>query len=171
MNTVIRLGTPADARALAELAERTFRETFEGSTSAENMAAHLAHTYGESRQRAELKDPDMTTLLVDVDGTLAGFAMVRPGETPACVTGEAPIELWRFYIDRAWHGKGLAQSLMYRVVDECVRRGARTLWLGVWEHNHRAQAFYAKFGFSDAGSHVYLVGSDAQTDRVYVRAL
>ena len=40
------------------------------------------------------------------------------------------------------------------------------LWLGVWERNPRAQAFYRKSGFADVGSQVFLVGTDAQTDRV-----
>jgi ribosomal protein S18 acetylase RimI-like enzyme len=41
----------------------------------------------------------------------------------------------------------------------------------VWEHNVRAVRFYAKHGFRDVGSHVFVLGSDVQTDRVMVRQL
>ena len=90
---------------------------------------------------------------------------------PDCVTGPEPIELWRFYVDRPWHGRGIAQALMERVKAAARERGAKTLWLGVWERNDRARAFYAKCGFADAGEHIFLFGTDPQTDRVMVTSL
>jgi len=164
-----RRGVIADAPALAELAARTFRETFSDGASAEDMALHLAEAYGISQQRRELEDSDITTLLVDIDGQLVGYAQVRSGETPACVTGESPLELWRFYVAQQFHGRGIAQSLMAAVALEAQKRGGRTLWLGVWERNARAIAFYNKSGFRDVGSHVFMVGNDAQTDRILAR--
>ena len=171
MDIVIRLGAAVDATLLAELAARTFQETFEADNRPEDMALHLARAYGTSQQQKELLDPDITTLLVEADGELAGYAQVRSGEVPECVTGESPIELWRFYVAQPWHGRGVAQALMRRVELEASRRGARTMWLGVWEHNARAKAFYRKNGFVDAGSHVFMVGTDAQTDLILVRQL
>jgi ribosomal protein S18 acetylase RimI-like enzyme len=135
------------------------------------MALHLTRAYGTRQQQRELLDADITTLLAEVDGELAGYAQVRSGEVPECVTGESPVELWRFYVSQSWHGRGVAQALMHRVELEAFRRGARTVWLGVWEHNARAQAFYRKNGFVDVGSHVFMVGTDAQTDRILVRQL
>ena len=46
------------------------------------------------------------------------------------------------------------------------RRGATSMWLGVWERNERAKAFYAKHGFQKVGSQIFVVGSDPQTDHV-----
>jgi len=171
MNIVIRLGTAIDAASLAELAARTFRETFAADNSREDMALYLASAYGASQQQEELIDPDITTLLAEVDGQLAGYAQLRSGEAPECVTGESPIELWRFYVAQSWHGRGIAQALMRQAELEAARRGARTMRLGVWEHNARAKAFYGKNGFVDVGSHVFMVGTDAQTDRILVRQL
>jgi len=74
-------------------------------------------------------------------------------------------------VDHAWHGRGIAQRLMQATIDEAAAAGATTVWLGVWEHNARAIAFYGKHGFVDVGSHEFLVGSDPQTDRVMVRNL
>jgi len=171
MSMAIRAGAVADAPALAELAASTFRDTFAAENRPEDMALHLASAYGPSQQAKELADPDISTLLVEVDGQLAGYAQLRSGETPVCVIGEAPIELWRFYVAQSWHGRGIAQALMQRVESDAVRRGARTLWLGVWERNDRAKAYYKKTGFTDVGSHVFMVGEDAQTDRILVRPL
>ena len=168
---VIRRGTAADAAALAELAARTFNETFAADNRPEDIELHSAQAYGEALQLQEILDPEIVTLLVEVEGQLAGYAQLRSGNTPECVTGENPIELWRFYVAQPWHGRGIAQSLMRSVEVNALDRGARTLWLGVWERNERAKAFYRKTDFCDVGSHVYMVGTDAQTDRILARPL
>jgi ribosomal protein S18 acetylase RimI-like enzyme len=168
---IIRSGTQDDAEALAELAARTFHETFAADNRPEDLEVYMAGAYGVSQQRRELSNPDIATLLVEVEGQLVGYAQVRSGISPVCVTGEAPIELWRFYIAQSLHGRGVARTLMDRVISEACRRGGRTLWLGVWERNQRAKAFYGKIGFVDVGSHVFMVGTDAQTDRLMMMAL
>lgn len=156
---------------LADLARTTFYDAFAGSNDASDMALHLKRAYGVPQQTAELQDPDMTTLLVEQEGTPVAYAQIRNDHVPECVTGPAPVELWRFYVHREWHGRGVAQALMDRVKAEARERGARTLWLGVWEHNDRARAFYAKCGFTDAGEHIFLFGTDPQTDRVMTTTL
>ena len=169
MTPNIRLGLATDAAALAALAVRTFRDTYEPHNTPEDMALHIAQAFGLSQQSRELADPAIITLVVEIRSDLAGYAQLRRKRPPACVEGEQPIELWRFYVDRAWHGKGIAQALMERVDAEAARAGARTLWLGVWERNDRALAYYRKSRFVDVGSHTFVVGGDAQTDRVMVR--
>jgi ribosomal protein S18 acetylase RimI-like enzyme len=77
----------------------------------------------------------------------------------------------RFYVDPIRHGHGIAQTLMDAVLTTARADAAHTIWLGVWERNPRAIAFYRKCGFEDVGSHPFLVGTDLQTDRVMTRAL
>lgn len=162
---------PADAAGLADLAARTFRDTFAADNNPEDLTVHMAQAYGPIQQGRELEDPDIATLLVDVGEELAAYAQLRRGPVPPCVTADAPIELWRFYVSQGWHGRGIAQALMRRVEEDAGRAGARTLWLGVWERNERAKAFYRKCGFVDVGTHVFMVGSDAQTDHIMVRPI
>jgi len=167
----IRVATAADAAVVSELARRTFHDTFAASNDPADMALYLAGAFSIDIQTRELNDRDVTTLLVEEAGTAIGYAMLRTDHVPECVRGPDPIELWRFYVDRAWHGRGVAAALMARVTTAAQQRGAKTLWLGVWERNDRARAFYTKCGFVDAGEHIFLFGSDPQTDRVMVTAL
>lgn len=166
---VIRRGVPADAERLAELAARTFRDTFAADNRPEDMDAHEVEAYGPDIQRRELENPRMTTLIADSGEELAAFAQVRRDPAPPCVTGDVPVELWRFYVDKKWHGLGIAQELMQHVLAEAKALGGRTIWLGVWERNERAKAFYRKAGFADVGSQTFMVGADVQTDRVMSR--
>jgi hypothetical protein len=47
--------------------------------------------------------------------------------------------------------------------------GAKYLWLGVWERNARARAFYKKSGFAEIGEQHFQLGSDRQRDLVMIR--
>ena len=163
---LIRHGVLADAPLLAAVARHTFYQTFALLNEPSDMALHLERSYGITQQSAELTDPLVVTLLVEAGGEVIGYAQVREGEVPECVTGPKAIELWRFYVLRQWHGQGIAQALMERVRAEAAARSATTLWLGVWDQNPRAQAFYRKCGFVDVGEHVFLFGTDPQRDRV-----
>jgi ribosomal protein S18 acetylase RimI-like enzyme len=167
----IRRATEADVAALTEFGARTFRESFAKDNTAEDMERHLASAWRPELQRAEIADASIDTLLAESRGALAGYAMVRERLPPPGVSALAPIELWRFYVDRPWQGRGLAQGLMRAVEERARARGGRELWLGVWERNERAQAFYRKCGFERVGSQIFVVGTDPQTDHVMLRSL
>jgi len=164
----IRRAGPADAAALAEFAARTFAETYGPDNEPDHMTAHLASSYGLEQQSRELADPAYRTVVAELESELAGYAQLRKGATPACVSHASPVELYRFYVDRPWHGTGLAQELMYAAHLAAGELGGAHLWLGVWEHNLRARAFYDKVGFGDVGTQSFYVGPDKQTDRVLV---
>jgi ribosomal protein S18 acetylase RimI-like enzyme len=167
----IRRAAPGDAASLAVFAARTFRETFEADNTAEDLALYLEANYSPERQGAELRDPGVVTLIAEDGRRVAAYAQLREGRAPECVAGTAPIEIRRFYVDQAWQGRGVAQALMVASIEAAMERGARTLWLAVWERNLRAQAFYRKCGFEDCGAQEFVLGRDRQTDRVMVRAL
>jgi ribosomal protein S18 acetylase RimI-like enzyme len=164
----LRRATPADAAALAALAARIFTETFAADTRPDDLAEFLAKSYGVWQQSEEISDPGVVTLLAEAPAGLAAYAQVRRGKPPACVAGEAPVELWRFYVQRDWHGGGLAHRLMAAAMEAARELGGRHLWLSVWERNPRAIAFYEKHGFRDVGAEDFWVGSDCQMDRILV---
>ncbi len=171
MSVAVRLAGPADAAGLASLAERTFRETYAAENTPENMELFVAGHFRTALQAAELRDPSMLTLVSDVDGRPAGYAQLVRSEAPPSVTGTSPMEIHRFYVDRPWHGQGIARTLMDAVVAAARRAGAHTLWLGVWEQNSRAIAFYRKCGFADVGTQTFVLGTDHQRDLVLARSL
>jgi ribosomal protein S18 acetylase RimI-like enzyme len=168
----IRRATSADAVVLSEFGARTFFEAFAIDNSPEDMRLHLHSAWRPELQRAEIADPSLDTLLAcDAGGALAGFAQLRANHAPAGVVTRGAIELKRFYVDKPWQGRGLARRLMDAVEVRARERGARELWLGVWERNPRAQAFYRKCGFRQVGTQVFVVGTDPQTDHVMLREL
>jgi ribosomal protein S18 acetylase RimI-like enzyme len=172
MKTIaIRRAVAADAAVLAELAMRTFNDTFAGVNTPADMAAHNARTYGIDIQRAEIAAPSIRTLLAERDGHTIAYAQLRDEAVPGCVATRPTIELWRIYVDKAAIGAGVARELMAAVLAEAAASGAKSLWLGVWERNSRAISFYRKFAFVEVGSHRFTLGSDVQNDLIFERAL
>jgi ribosomal protein S18 acetylase RimI-like enzyme len=168
---VTRAG-PADAVRLAGFGRRVFHAAFAAGNDPADLEAYVASAYTPDAQARELADASVTTLLAqDPEGVLLAFAQVRAADVPECVADETAVELWRFYVDQAWHGRGVARTLMDAACDEARARGARTVWLGVWEHNPRAKAFYAKCGFVPVGTHVFVFGREDQTDEIWQKAL
>jgi ribosomal protein S18 acetylase RimI-like enzyme len=167
--TTIRRASAFDSHRLSAFARRTFHETFAPQNTPEDMEAYLSSAFSDARQLSEIEDPDTITLLVEDDEALAGYAQLRAGEPPSCVPDRRAIELVRFYVDPAQQGRGLAHKLMLAALNAASPL-AQTVWLGVWERNARALAFYAKWAFVDVGSHIFQLGSDRQTDRILWRA-
>jgi ribosomal protein S18 acetylase RimI-like enzyme len=164
----IREGLESDAPALAAFAARTFEEAFGADNRPADMQEHLSRAFGIAQQTRELLDPNMVTLLTHQGDVLVAFAQVQRKQPPSCVMAVQPIELHRFYVDRPAHGRGIAQQLMNAVHNVARSFGGEHLWLGVWERNPRAIAFYKKSGFADCGSTVFYVGEDPQFDSLFI---
>ena len=161
----IRSAGLEDATLLADLAARTFRDAFGPANRPEDLVLHLRTHYTSERMQAELADPGGVTLLAEIAGQLAGYAQLAEQEPPLAL-GPGGLMLHRFYLEQLWIGRGIAGPLMDAVRDVARRRGARYLWLTVWQENPRAVAFYRKCGFVEAGTTTFTVGSDPQVDWV-----
>lgn len=169
---LIRPAVPSDAPVLAAFAESAFVDTFAADNTAGDMAAYLAEAFGEAQQRAELTDPACTVLFAEREGEPVGYAMLRDGAVPSGMTsvdlGNA-MEIARLYAGKRWIGTGVGAALMQACLDLSAAHGCEWTWLGVWERNARAIAFYSRWGFTDVGSQHFQLGADKQTDRIMAR--
>lgn len=163
---LIRQATPDDAKPLTDLAYTTFWDAFahHPKNAPDDLNHYMRQAFNLEQITEELSEPSSIFLIAEIDGKAAGYAKLITGSTEAGITAERPIELSRLYSHQEYIGKGVGQSLM----DACFERarcdGHDVMWLGVWEHNPRAQRFYEKNGFRVVGSHTFQLGSDPQTD-------
>lgn len=165
---MVRRAEPDDAEALAHLAERTFRDTFATENNPIDMDLYCAESFGTEIQRQEILDANYVTLLAEVERQLVAFVQVRLQSPKACVVADRPSELYRLYVSSEWHGRGVAHDLMAHVLSTAAHAGADSIWLGVWEHNPRAIAFYRKYGFRVVGEHGFQFGRELQHDLIMV---
>ena len=168
---VFRRAIVDDTTALAELAEKTFRDTFAAQNSEWDLNEYCSKNFGSQIQLSEIENANTVTILAQVDGVLAGYSQLRLQSPKECVPSDSTAELCRFYISQEFHGRGLAQALIHEVFDVASQSSVQSIWLGVWEHNLRAIAFYKKYGFEMVGEHTFLFGNDPQRDLIMAFSL
>ncbi len=167
----IRRAAAPDADLLAQLGRQTFFDSFASFNTPDNITAYLAASFNLVKQSAELAEPGTTFLIAQVGDETVGYARLHAGPPEECVRGPMPIELVRIYAVKAWIGHGVGAALMQACLDEAARQGYQTIWLGVWEQNPRAIAFYEKWGFQKVGTHNFQLGDEAQTDWIMERTV
>jgi ribosomal protein S18 acetylase RimI-like enzyme len=163
-NIKIREAGPADAEFVADMARRTFIDSFAHHNSEENMRIFLEEQNPKERQMAEVGAAGRHFLIAYFGEEPAGYVSLRIVHPPKELQGEKAIEIVQIYSEKKLIGKGVGAALMQAALELAQQKGFDWVWLGVWEHNHRAQAFYRKWGFERFGDHVFFVGLDAQTD-------
>lgn len=168
---IYRNAATADAVALAAFAGDTFCETFAHLYPLEDLAAFLSAKYTPEVFRAELADPRTHYRLAIEGDEIIGYCKTG-GAFDLPVEREArSVELHRLYVQTRVKGAGVAKALMDEALDWARAQGAQAMYLSVWENNHRAQAFYRRYGFEHVGEHGFMVGRVRDRDFIWRRAL
>ena len=170
-SVTIRNAVTNDAEAIVSLAIKTFRDTFDEMNTPENMMLYLNSTFTLKRIREEMKEPGAVFFVAEIDDEIVGYARVRESKQPESESLAKPIELERLYVDKNLIGQRVGYMLMKSCLEYATDHQYETVWLGVWEHNHRAIDFYKKWGFSVFGDHIFLLGKDPQTDLLMKKKL
>lgn len=165
----IRYATAADNVLLAEMSAETFADSFAADNTPENMSTYLAASFSPEKQARELADTASRFLIIELDGKAVGYAKLSFGHAPAAVASQMPMEIVRIYARKEWIGKGVGAELIAASLREAEQAGCDVVWLGVWERNPRAIAFYRKWGFEQVGTQTFQLGEDLQNDWVMAR--
>ena len=168
----VRVLQATDAPAYSAFAERLFRETYTDGYDPADIDDYVSKSFSPERQAAEINERGGRVLVVeDARNGLLAFAHLRQTPTPSALAGRFALEISRFYVDRPWHGRGIARVLMSACVAEARSRGADALWLLVYQDNARAVAFYEKSGFRRAGTQPFQLGRRVDQDWLMVRVI
>lgn len=170
---VVRQATINDAKALTDLAYTTFWDAFahHPKNAPDDLNHYMRQAFNLEQTLKELEDEKSIFLIAEIEGEAAGYAKIILDNIEPGITAERPVELNRLYSHQQFLGKGIGQGLMDACIERARQEGRDVMWLGVWEHNPRAQRFYEKNGFRVMGSHVFVLGEDPQTDLLMQREL
>jgi RimJ/RimL family protein N-acetyltransferase len=160
-----------DAAALAALAEQTFIDTYSEQNDAQQIREHCRKNFGIPQQLNEINDSSYAVILAYQDQELVGFAQVVQNPPPDSIVADHAVALYRYYVKKEWHGKGIATPLLVEAEQAAKDFGAKQLWLGMWEHNARALAYYQKVGFQHVGWMDYEFGGVIERDYVLLKSL
>ncbi|MEL6676667.1 MAG: GNAT family N-acetyltransferase [Bacteroidota bacterium] len=162
--TKIRPIRQGEFEALVELGKKTFTETFGDCYPPEDLHQYLTEAFEPNKLQEEWAAGRCLYFLVTDKKELLGYAKLRhEGEYPT-LDGRPAIELERLYVRQGVIQKGLGSQLMEACLQKAKELGKGAMWLGVWEENHRARAFYEKWGFTVFGKHAYPIGETMDED-------
>jgi ribosomal protein S18 acetylase RimI-like enzyme len=155
---------PAQVAELRQLSIATFTETFASHNTPEDMTAYMATSFSLKQLTEELKHPHSAFFFVLQKGVPAGYLKLNWLDAQTYLTHKNGLEIERIYVLQQFKGQGLGHAMLQYAIDHARAMHKHYLWLGVWEHNTAAIAFYQHYGFSKTDTHPFALGSDVQTD-------
>lgn len=146
----------------------TYDETFRHLNTPETMQKYLSESFNRDKLLGELRNPDSTFYLMHIDDSLVGYLKLNEAPAQNDINDPMALEIERIYIYKQHQGKGLGKKLMKFALEKAAERKKRYAWLGVWEKNENAIAFYEKSGFKIAGKHSFRMGDEIQLDYIMI---
>jgi ribosomal protein S18 acetylase RimI-like enzyme len=167
----IRTATANDAAALSCFAAAVFPLGGRPAAHPSDLARYIAAELTAERFATMIQDRNSEILLAENANGLCGYSLVVEPSPHPQIEATAPAELRKFYIAPAYHGAGVADTLMQKLIANLESRRQDVAWLSVFSENPRAVAFYLRWGFHVVGTQDFLVGADRQMDFVMRRDL
>lgn len=167
--TAIELAKTRDAEAIAAFADGSFTHTFGTIYDPADLATFLAGWNPPERVRGQIASDDHDIALVRGGaGEILGYIKMGPVDfdLPDDQPTDDAVELHQLYVAEAAKGTGVAVALMEWGI-AWARERASILYLTVFTENHRAQAFYRRYGFYDVGRNEFRVGNHIDEDQFF----
>ena len=156
--------TVADTDTLLTLSRETFFHFFAHLNDPENMEAYASKAFTLQKIQAELSNANSRFYFAMLNGQITGYMKVNFGPAQTELQDNQTLEIERIYVLAEYHGKKIGHQLLNFALQTAKDQELKYVWLGVWEHNHKAIGFYEKHDFKTFGSHDFMLGSDQQTD-------
>lgn len=171
MTTTIKNCTLEDLHELQTISIETYTETFKEHNTPENLAAYLEQAYPLDKLERELGVPSSYFFFIYSGEQVAGYLKLNTDDAQTEPMGKDSLEVERIYVRKAFQKFGIGKQLLDKAIEMAKEQNKKTIWLGVWEDNDNAIAFYQKKGFVQTGSHSFYMGDDEQIDLIMVKTL
>lgn len=153
-----------DIDQLLAISKTTFIKAFEKDNNPEDFNSYINVAFNKDVLLAQLANQNSFFYFVYLDTQVIGYVKLNTADAQTELKAADSMELERIYVLEAFQGHGYGLGILRKVKGIALRAHKRFIWLGVWEKNTRAIAFYERNGFKTFGTHPYFIGSDKQTD-------
>ena len=171
MTMNIKKCTHEDLFILQKISYETFNDTFKSQNSPENMKAYLEAAFNLKQLEKELSNRSSEFFFVYFNNEIAGYLKTNTSDAQSEAMGAESLEIERIYIKNEFHKHGLGKFLLNKAIEIAMEHNKKEIWLGVWEKNENAIAFYKKMGFVQTGVHAFYMGDEEQMDLIMTKIL
>lgn len=168
MTEVRRIGKE-DLDVLLEVSIQTFTETFAEVNSEQDMQKYLDENLNLEKLKSELENPNSEFYISEDGKKVLGYLKLNFGDAQTEKISGKSLEIERIYVLKEFLRMKIGQFLFDKSLEIGKEKNLEYIWLGVWEKNERAIAFYERNDFEIFGKHDFVLGNDVQTDLLMKR--
>lgn len=155
-----------DLDELRQLMVITFYDTFSGSIGDQDLESYFASAYNPAVLLAEWEDEESEIYVVEKENHLVAYLKINWGLAQTEGRGQDRLEVQRIYVDKSQKRQGIGLEMIDFAINRARDLGFSYIWLGVWEHNYAAKAFYSQRGFTKVGQHEFPTGQQVDIDEI-----
>jgi diamine N-acetyltransferase len=167
MSFRLQKATTRNYKTLAALGRDTFSENFGEVNDPEDFNDYITKAFYPYKILIDLEQPDSEFYMVWHEKKAVGYCRINFDTELDELIGKKQVEIQQIYVSKAFKGQGLGTIMMNKAIQLAQKGNYDAIWLGVWEHNPDAIAFYERKGFRRVGQHIFQLGKDAQIDYLY----
>jgi ribosomal protein S18 acetylase RimI-like enzyme len=153
MSIAIRRWLRTDLPTIQRLLLDTWLDAYGSFIPRADLIGYHHDQYSQAKLEALFDDPDVTGLVAEVAGAVAGYAKLYHARS------EQRFYVHQLYILPASQGLGLGHRLMACAEERARELGADRIWLGVIVKNAQAVAWYKKMGYIVTETSPFVMGS------------
>jgi len=167
----IKKASIEDLETIKNVGRETFYETFAKNNSEEEMQKYLDESFSDERLKKELNTTDSQFFIAWEENNPIGYLKINTGDAQTELQDKTSLEIERIYVKSSHQGKKVGQILYDKALEIAEQERKEYIWLGVWEENLKAVNFYIKNGFVEFDKHIFVLGTDKQTDLMMKKVL
>jgi ribosomal protein S18 acetylase RimI-like enzyme len=171
MNLKIKRCEKDNLNVLIEISKETFISTFEDSNTEENLKEYIESAFNTNKMYEELLNENSVFYILYDDKIPVGYLKLNEGEGQSDIKDYNSLEIERIYVVKEFQGMGIGKILLDKAIEFALDRKKDYIWLGVWEKNEKALAFYKKNNFIKISQHSFFMGDDEQLDYIMKKDL
>lgn len=165
----IRKATNKDDAVIAALGKKTFTETYSEIGNNAVVQEYIEKKLSAENIREELEDPEAWFYIGFVNDEPVAFARLRYDRVAKGLTDKRAIEIEHIYVLKAYQGFKVGWEMMEKCKQVAICEKFDTMWLRVWQQNHKAIRFYLTAGFVVYETEQFSYGSNIPQDDFLMR--
>jgi diamine N-acetyltransferase len=154
----------ADFETLRTIARDTFVATYAAHNEPERFQKYVDASFSTEQMQREVAHVASHFFLIFEQTKCLGYLKLNEVSAQTDVYDPQSLEIERIYVVENAKGKGIGKSLIQKAIEVAIAKNLKYVWLGVWEKNPAAIAFYERMGFQKFAEHIFQIEDDAQTD-------
>ncbi|MGM0124568.1 hypothetical protein IGI37_001946 [Enterococcus sp. AZ194] len=163
--------TIADVETLRALSIETYTATFAEQNTEKALVDYLEQAYNEEQLKKELNEKNSFFFFMQKGTEIVGYIKLNIGQAQSEDLQPHALEVERIYIRSAHKRKGYGSAGLKKAEEIAKSLHKTSIWLGVWEFNHKARAFYERQDFKEVGAHSFFMGEEEQTDLLLLKTI